>query len=441
MFSYFKYRSRWSAELDRMIVGGMKPSAIMAFLAECEDPLGVIDESAYRFHMFHIDFMMKLTDDEVRRLAAFSAVLPESAIEECLRELSGVGTRIAATKASIFIGEAKKVIKLTERQLRQHLPFPGHDAVIAHEFCNLGRMPLGNEVLRCFSRKPDLAEEEICGSAFRSRMLMFDSWREWQSVDMRFYVMLKRLLQRLPTAVVKEIGRQVVYSPIGAVDRIARKYVINEIEHRRSQSMYHWIERNMLNPTNGYRDLNLTFSFEGLDERNFIVENRAPGYECVVQSMTVPLGGIVPDCLIRAIADDSVGGFNIALAICGDESVLPFLPYYLAKHKSRKIIEWAITDGKHRTELQIPLVFAAASMMDFPEAAALLYKLKEDRLLPIDEIKDCFGNNPIWYLRYREKQDSVPALLQRFRQCGFDEDEQNDMGMSMMEWAEKEEGS
>ena len=48
-----------------MIVGGMKPSAIMTFLAECEDPLGVINELAYRFHMFHIDFMMKLTDDEV----------------------------------------------------------------------------------------------------------------------------------------------------------------------------------------------------------------------------------------------------------------------------------------------------------------------------------------------------------------------------------------
>lgn len=30
---------------------------------------------------------------------------------------------------------------------------------------------------------------------------------------------------------------------------------------------------------------------------------------------------------------------------------------------------------------------------------------------------------------------------QRFRQCGFDEDEQNDMGMSMMEWAEKKDGS
>ena len=424
-----------------MIVGGMKPSAIMAFLAECEDPLGVIDESAYRFHMFHIDFMMKLTDDEVRRLAAFSSVLPEDVLGECLRELSSVGTRIAAIKASIFIGEAKKVIKLTERQLRQHLPFPGHDAVIAHEFCDLGRMPLGNEVLRCFSCKPDLAEEEICGSAFRSRMLMFDSWREWQHVDMRFYVMLKCLLQRLPTAVVKEVGRQIVYSPIGAVDRIARKYVIDELERRRSRSICHWIERNMLNSNCEYRDLNLTFSFEGLDERNFIVENRAPGYECVVQSMTVPLGGIVPDCLIRAIADDSVGGFNIALAICGDEGILPFLPYYLAKHKSRRIIEWAITDDKHRTELQIPLVFAAASMMDFPEAAALLYKLKEGLFLPIDEFKDCFGNNPIWYLRYCEKQDSVPALLQRFRQCGFDEDEQNDMGMSMMEWAKKEEGS
>lgn len=76
-----------------MIVGEMKPSAIMTFLAGCEDPLGVIDESAYRFHMFHIDFMMKLTDDEVRRLAAFSAALPEDVLGECLRELSGVGTR------------------------------------------------------------------------------------------------------------------------------------------------------------------------------------------------------------------------------------------------------------------------------------------------------------------------------------------------------------
>ena len=202
MFSYFKHRSRWSAELDRMIVGGMKPLAIMAFLAECEDPLGVIDESAYRFHIFHIDFMMKLTDEEVRRLAAFSTVLPEEVLGECLRELSGVGTRIAATKASIIIGETQKVAKLTERQARHRLPYPGRDAVIAHEVRDLGRMPLGNEVLRCFSRKSDLAEEEICGSAFRSRMLMFDSWREWQPVDMRFYVILKRLLQRLPTAVV-----------------------------------------------------------------------------------------------------------------------------------------------------------------------------------------------------------------------------------------------
>ena len=51
-----------------MIVGGMKPSAIMTFLAECEDPLGVIDELAYRFHMFHIDFMMKLTDDALSQM-------------------------------------------------------------------------------------------------------------------------------------------------------------------------------------------------------------------------------------------------------------------------------------------------------------------------------------------------------------------------------------
>ena len=232
-----------------MIVGGMKPSAIMAFLAECEDSLGVIDESAYRFHMFHIDFMMKLSDDELRRLAAFSTVLPEEVLGECMRELSGVGTRIAATKASIFIGESQKVAKLTERQLRHHLPYPGRDAVIAHEVCDLGRMPIGNEVLQCFSHKTDLAKEEICGSAFRSRMLMFDSWRKWQAADMRFYIILKRLLQRLPTAVVKEIGRQVVYSPIGAVDQIARKYVIDELERRRSRSICHWIERNMLNST------------------------------------------------------------------------------------------------------------------------------------------------------------------------------------------------
>ena len=425
-----------------MIVGGMKPSAIMAFLAECEDPLGVIDESAYRFHMFHIDFMMKLTDDEVRRLAAFSAVLPEDVLGECLRELSSVGTRIAATKASIFIGESQKVAKLTERQLRHHLPYPGRDAVIAHEVRDLGRMPIGNEVLQCFSHKTDLAEEEICGSAFRSRMLMFDSWREWQHVDMRFYVILKRLLQRLPTDVVKEVGRQVVYSPIGAVDRIARKYIFDDIGSSRLSASTDWKELHRRGSLlNRYRYLALAYSFEGFGERLYIVENRAPGYECVLQSLGFAFPALVPDVMRKAIADDSVGGFNIALTICGDEGVLPFLPYYLAKHKSRRIIEWAITDDKHRNELQIPLVFAAASMMDFPEAAALLYKLKEGRFLPIDEFKDCFGNNPIWYLRYREKQDSVPALLQRFRQCGFDEDEQNDMGMSMMEWAKKEEGS
>ena len=425
-----------------MIVGGMKPSAIMAFLAECEDPLGVIDESAYRFHMFHIDFMMKLTDDEVRRLAAFSAVLPEDVLGECLRELCGVGTRIAATKASIFIGESQKVAKLTERRLRHHLPYPGRDAVIAHEVRDLGRMPIGNEVLQCFSRKTDLAEEEICGSAFRSRMLMFDSWREWQHVDMRFYVILKRLLQRLPTDVVKEVGRQVVYSPIGAVDRIARKYIFDDIGSSRLSASTDWKELHRRGSLlSRYRYLALAYSFEGFGERLYIVENRAPGYECVLQSLGFAFPALVPDVMRKAIADDSVGGFNIALTICGDEGVLPFLPYYLAKHKSRRIIEWAITDDKHRNELQIPLVFAAASMMDFPEAAALLYKLKEGRFLPIDEFKDCFGNNPIWYLRYREKQDSVPALLQRFRQCGFDEDEQNDMGMSMMEWAKKEEGS
>ena len=425
-----------------MIVGGMKPSAIMAFLAECEDPLGVIDESAYRFHMFHIDFMMKLTDDEVRRLAAFSAVLPEDALGECLRELSGVGTRIAATKASIFIGESQKVAKLTERQARHHLPYPGRDAVIAHEVRDLGRMPIGNEVLQCFSHKTDLAEEEICGSAFRSRMLMFDSWREWQHVDMRFYVILKRLLQRLPTDVVKEIGRQIVYSPIGAVDRIARKYIFDDIGNSMLSAATDWKELHRRGSLlNRCSYLSLTYSFEGLGERLYIVENRAPGYECVVQSLRMGFPALVPDVIQKAIADDSVGGFNIALAICGDEGVLPFLPYYLAKHKSRRIIEWAIADDKHRNELQIPLVFAAASMMDFPEAAALLYKLKEGRFLPIDEFTDCFGNNPIWYLRYREKQDSVPALLRRFRQCGFDEDEQNDMGMSMMEWAKKEEGS
>ena len=425
-----------------MIVGGMKPSAIMAFLAECEDPLGVIDESAYRFHMFHIDFMMKLTDDEVRRLAAFSAVLPEDALGECLRELSGVGTRIAATKASIFIGESQKVAKLTERQARHHLPYPGRDAVIAHEVRDLGRMPIGNEVLQCFSHKTDLAEEEICGSAFRSRMLMFDSWREWQHVDMRFYVILKRLLQRLPTDVVKEIGRQIVYSPIGAVDRIARKYIFDDIGNSMLSAATDWKELHRRGSLlNRCSYLSLTYSFEGLGERLYIVENRAPGYECVVQSLRMGFPALVPDVIQKVIADDSVGGFNIALAICGDEGVLPFLPYYLAKHKSRRIIEWAIADDKHRNELQIPLVFAAASMMDFPEAAALLYKLKEGRFLPIDEFTDCFGNNPIWYLRYREKQDSVPALLQRFLQCGFDEDEQNDMGMSMMEWAKKEEGS
>ena len=425
-----------------MIVGGMKPSAIMAFLAECEDPLGVIDESAYRFHMFHIDFMMKLTDDEVRRLAAFSSVLPEDVLGECLRELSSVGTRIAATKASIFIGESQKVAKLTERQLRHHLSYPGRDAVIAHEVRDLGRMPIGNEVLQCFSHKTDLAEEEICGSAFRSRMLMFDSWREWQHVDMRFYVILKRLLQRLPTDVVKEVGRQVVYSPIGAVDRIARKYIFDDIGSSRLSASTDWKELHRRGSLlNRYRYLALAYSFEGFGERLYIVENRAPGYECVLQSLGFAFPALVPDVMRKAIADDSVGGFNIALTICGDEGVLPFLPYYLAKHKSRRIIEWAITDDKHRNELQIPLVFAAASMMDFPEAAALLYKLKEGRFLPIDEFKDCFGNNPIWYLRYREKQDSVPALLQRFRQCGFDEDEQNDMGMSMMEWAKKEEGS
>ena len=425
-----------------MIVGGMKPSAIMAFLAECEDPLEVIDESAYRFHMFHIDFMMKLTDDEVRRLAAFSAVLPEDVLGECLRELSGVGTRIAATKASIFIGESQKVAKLTERQARHHLPYPGRDAVIAHEVRDLGRMPIGNEVLQCFSHKTDLAEEEICGSAFRSRMLMFDSWREWQHVDMRFYVILKRLLQRLPTDVVKEIGRQIVYSPIGAVDRIARKYIFDDIGNSMLSAATDWKELHRRGSLlNRCSYLSLTYSFEGLGERLYIVENRAPGYECVVQSLRMGFPALVPDVRQKAIADDSVGGFNIALAICGDEGVLPFLPYYLAKHKSRRIIEWAIADDKHRTELQIPLVFAAASMMDFPEAAALLYKLKEGRFLPIGEFTDCFGNNPIWYLRYREKQDSVPALLRRFRQCGFDEDEQNDMGMSMMEWAKKEEGS
>ena len=192
--------------------------------------------------MFHIDFMMKLTDDEVRRLAAFSAVLPEDVLGECLRELCGVGTRIVATKASIFIGESQKVAKLTKRQARHLLPYPGRDAVIAHEVRDLGRMPIGDEVLQCFSHKTDLAEEEICGSAFRSRMLMFDSWREWQHVDMRFYVILKRLLQRLPTDVVKEIGRQVVYSPIGTVDRIARKFIFDEIESSRLSVATDWKE-------------------------------------------------------------------------------------------------------------------------------------------------------------------------------------------------------
>ena len=426
--SYFKCRNRQSIKLDEMILGGALPRDILKFLISCDDAESVMAESAHRYRMFHVDFVNELDTLGIAQLARLSLCLPRGVAEAIVREMIGLGHRISAVRLISFGREIGRLFVSKRHLITSCYGRRVNDARIADFYRENNRMPMGDELFRVLSPHDNLFWDEVWKSSICGMVGQLDWIRACSCVDEDFIAEFSSFLCRQNRDLVKEFGRQLIYGADDPVlnDREASddlKLAILEVMGSKPLG----------GETAAGQEVDLTFLFDDVSSRRFLCESNAPGYEIVATSLSgssLP-GANVPDIVQRAARHDNFSELQLARAIIGNDDWMIKLPHCLAAAKCKKLTADLILNDEFRPMLADALLFSVASLCDVGCARCILREVGKAGVVCPNEVRDCFGNNPLWYVRYRQSNEDAQQMIQLLEEFGFDCNVRNDMGLPM----------
>lgn len=427
-FSYFKCRNRQSRELDGMILDGAPPRETLGFLLSCDDAESVMAESAHRYRMFHIDFVERLDQQEIAQLAKLSLCLPCGAAKAVVREMIGLGHRISAVRLVNFGREIGRLFVSMRPLLSSCYAMRVRDARIADFYRERHRMPMGDELIGVLSPNANQFWDEVHKSSISGMAGQLDWIRACSCVDEDFIAEFSSFLWRQSRDLVREFGRQLIYGiddPVLNDRAMSDNLKIAVLEAMDSM------------PSGGGtaagQEVDLTFPFDAASSRRFLCESNAPGCEVVVTSLSgSSLPGVdVPDIVQRAVRHDSFSEFQLARAIIGNDDWMIKLPHCLAAAKCKKLTIDLILNAEFRPMLADALLFSVASLCDVGCARCILREVGKTGVICPEEVRDCFGNSPLWYVRYRQSKDDARQMMQLLEEFGFDRNARNDMGLPM----------
>lgn len=427
-YSYFKCRNRQSIELDGMILDGAPPRETLGFLLSCDDAESVMAESAHRYRMFHIDFVERLDQQEIAQLAKLSLCLPCGAAKAVVREMIGLGHRISAVRLVNFGREIEQLFRFKRQNLTSCYGRRVGDVRIADFYRDRHRMPMGDELIGVLLPNSNLFWHEVWKSSISGMVGQLDWIRACSCVDEEFISKFSLFLWLQSRDLVKELGRQLIY---GADDPVLN-------DRGMSDNLKFAVLEAMGNMQSGGgmaagQEVDLTFPFDAASSRRFLCESNAPGCEVVVTSLSgSSLPGVdVPDIVQRAVRHDSFSEFQLARAIIGNDDWMIKLPHCLAAAKCKKLTIDLILNAEFRPMLADALLFSVASLCDVGCARCILREVGRAGAICPEGVKDCFGNNPLWYVRYRQSKEDARQMIQLLEEFGFDRNARNDMGLPM----------
>lgn len=402
-----------------MIFDHRPPSEILDFIAESEDVEDVIADSALRFRLFHVDIISGLRVRDRGRLASLTKYLPEAVVQEIVDEHNDIGRRVDAIPSLDFLGTVKQVWKNLKPR-RRYQQIPGKECRLADIVREQRRLPTPEEILKIYRGHEKHAFERIATSNLRTVLGLADCLVLSPGALSSHLGAFEDFIRGVDENLSNELCRQIIYglnlAPDPKVQWIddLKMMALNCASYTRESS-------------------SLAFLMDQREGRRYLVRNDAPGSDLIRLSLSCRDDGL-HEILKSAIVNDDVPMYNVAQDLLVDERMKPScimssLAHFKCIRIMRHLIEERMLDGDDT----VTLLFSIGSLWPLGCVEEFLRSLKElpgiGRFL---KAKDCFGNSPLWYVRYREadlrEKKAVFLALVKF---GFDEDARNDMSIPM----------
>ena len=427
MISYYHLRNSRAKELDRMIVDRRDWAEIVDYLVESPEPEAVIEDSALRLRLFQIDVVLQLDEERRVRLGMLTQYLPIDLVFPVFDAVRQIGKRIDYIATSGFISTVQRVWKGKVGLSRSRSEDPPLELALGRFVGRESRLPTFAELRPIVEGKRGIRGLEK--SLVRIWVGLCDSFWLTQATGCDLSD-LQCFVEDCDLTLKAEFARQLIWgsqlfdggkSEGGDALRLMMGAVILKNSDRFP----------------GGSDMNIMFLADAYQGRQAIVGIRAPGWEELSFSLQRGAvgGGSCPSILDDAIRQEDYAKFMIARALLGDEELDPKCFTVMARRSCVGLVARIVENQGFSDKELVWLLFSLGSIWEPDDVEALIPVVRQhvsvDRIL---NMRDCVGNTPLWYTRYRQganRQDVRVRVYSLLASLGFDEDVRNEMGLPM----------